>query len=261
MKVGLIQLCSVLDPEANLKKIRFFLSQAKEKNIKGIFLPEVFYSMPIGMEKPSVLVKKGNTHFEKLQNLAKEFQIALLGGSVCYEGEKGEVLNRSLNFDEAGNDLGHYDKIHLFRCNLPDKKVNEGELFTEGKRSRLIEWGPFKIGLSICFDLRFPRLYQDYKDQGANLLSISSAFTVPTGKAGHWNTLVRARAIENQCYVLACNQWGKNNELTETWGHSMIVDPWGEVLADAGEGEKLIFAELDLEKVKLVRSRVILQGE
>lgn len=258
MKIGLIQLCSVLDPETNLKKIRQFLVEAQSKNVKAVFLPEVFYSMPIGTQRPSILVKKNNEHFVHLQKLAKEFGIALLGGSVCYEGDKGEVLNRSLNFDEQGNDLGHYDKIHLFRCNLPEKKVDEGELFTEGSRPNLIQWGPLKIGLSICFDLRFPRLYQDYRDQGANLLSISSAFTVPTGKAGHWETLVRARAIENQSYVVACNQWGKNNQETETWGHSMIVDPWGEIIAQAGEGEKLVFAELDLEKVQLIRKRVVL---
>lgn len=259
MKIGLIQLSSVLDPQENLRKLRSFLSEAKRENLKAVFLPEVFYSMPVGMDKPSALVKKGNEHYQNIQTLAKEFQIALLGGSVCYEGDKGEVLNRSLNFDAEGNDLGHYDKIHLFRCNLPEKKVDEGELFTEGSKPQLIALDQLKIGLSICFDLRFPRLYQDYKEAGANLLSISSAFTVPTGKAGHWSILVKARAIENQCYVVACNQWGPNNEKTETWGHSMIVDPWGDVLADAGEGEKLVFAELDLEKVELIRKRVVLK--
>lgn len=258
MKVGLIQLCSVLDPDVNLEKIRSFLVEAKALQIKFVFLPEVFYSMPVGTNKPSVLVKEGNEHFLNLQNLAKEFGIALLGGSVCYESDYGEVLNRSLNFDEQGRDLGFYDKINLFSCNLPDKKIDESELFTKGSKLSLIECGPLKIGLSICFDLRFPRLFQDYRDQGANLLSISSAFTVPTGQAGHWDTLVRARAIENQCYVVACNQWGKNNEQTETWGHSMIVDPWGEVIAEAGEGEKLVYAELDLEKVQLIRKRVVL---
>lgn len=259
MKVGLIQLCSTLLPEDNLSKIKKFLEEAKKEKVEAVFLPEVYYSMPIGMERPSHLVKKGNAHFDQIKKLSQEFSIAILGGSVCYEGDKGEVLNRSLNFDKNGNDLGFYDKINLFRCNLPEKKVDEGELFVEGKTPRLIDCGPLKIGLSICFDLRFPRLYQDYRDQGANLLSISSAFTVPTGKAGHWSILVRARAIENQCFVVACNQWGPNNEKTETWGHSMIVNPWGEVLADAGEGEKLIFAELNLEEVELMRKRVVLK--
>ena len=119
----------------------------------------------------------------------------------------------------------------------------------------MIEIEGFKLGLSICFDLRFPELFRSYSSQGATVLSISSAFTVPTGKA-HWHTLVRARAIENQCYVIASAQWGKHNEKMSTFGHSLIVDPWGEILADAEEGEKIIFGELSLDKIKSVRERL-----
>ena len=119
----------------------------------------------------------------------------------------------------------------------------------------MIEAGPLKIGLGICFDVRFPEMARGYSKKGANLLTFSSAFTVPTGKA-HWHTLVRARAIENQCFVVASAQWGQNNERISTYGHSLVVDPWGEILADAGEGEKVITAELNLDYVQEVRKKV-----
>ena len=121
---------------------------------------------------------------------------------------------------------------------------------------KVLEMGPWRMGMSICFDLRFPEMYRKYTlDYKTNLLSISSAFTFPTGKA-HWHTLVRARAIENQCYVVAANQWGEHNEKMKTFGHSLIIDPWGDILADAEEGEKMITAELSLNRVREIRSRM-----
>ena len=168
-------------------------------------------------------------------------------------------MNRSYNFSPEGKDLGFYDKMNLFSCDLSkhpsNTVIDEGRVYTAGHTPVLLDIESFKLGLSICFDLRFPELFRLYSSQGANLLSISSAFTVPTGKA-HWHTLVRARAIENQSYVVASAQWGKHNERMSTFGHSLIVDPWGEVLADAGEGEKIIFADLHLEKIATVRSRL-----
>jgi deaminated glutathione amidase len=133
--------------------------------------------------------------------------------------------------------------------------IDESRVYTRGTKSQMVDVLGFKLGLTICFDLRFPELFRAYSAAGANMLSISSAFTVPTGKA-HWHTLVRARAIENQCYVIASAQWGQHNEKISTFGHSLIVDPWGEILADAQEGEKIIFAEVTLEKVEQVRARL-----
>jgi predicted amidohydrolase len=121
--------------------------------------------------------------------------------------------------------------------------VDEGKLYQKGAEEKIIQVKDLKIGLSICFDLRYPQMYQNYAKAGANLLTISSAFTVPTGKA-HWHTLVRARAIENQCFVVASAQWGVHNEKVTTFGHSLVVDPWGEVLLDLGEGEKIQVVDL-----------------
>ncbi len=115
--------------------------------------------------------------------------------------------------------------------------------------------GALKLGLAICVDLRYPMIFQDYVKQGVNIISVSSAFTKPTGKA-HWHTLVRARAIECQCFLVAPAQWGDHNDKISTYGHSLIVDPWGDILADAKEGEKLITAELNLDKIEEVRDAV-----
>ena len=258
MKVGVIQLQSVLDPQVNLATIRKFLLKAKEEKAQAVFLPEVFYSISDGTKPTPYLVEANNEHFEAIRALARDSGLYILGGSAATNLD-GKVLNRSYNFDPQGNDLAFYDKMNLFSCDLSkhpsNQIIDEGKVYTRGNKPQLIDVEGFKIGLSICFDLRFPELFRAYSSQGANVLSISSAFTVPTGKA-HWHTLVRARAIENQCYVIASAQWGKHNEKLSTFGHSLIVDPWGEVLADAGEGETIIFGELDLERVKSVRERL-----
>jgi len=248
MKIGVIQICSALDYKKNLAKLAIFLQEAKEAKVEAVFLPETFYSISDGKKCTPYLVEEGNEHFKNIQNLAKKYSLYILGGSAATRvGDK--VVNRNYNFDPEGLLIGIYDKRHLFSCDLGTKVVDEGDLFAAGDKESLIEVGPLKIGLSICFDLRFPAVYQSYKKAGANLLTISSAFTVPTGKA-HWHTLLRARAIENQCFVVAAAQWGKNNDKVETYGHSLIIDPWGEVLADACDGEKLIVADIDLLRVE-----------
>ena len=258
MKIGVIQLQSVLDPKINLSTIRNFLGEAKTQNIEAVFLPEVFYSMSDGTKPTPFLVENKNEHYEAIRALATDFNLAILGGSAATLVD-GKVMNRSYNFDSHGNDIAIYDKMNLFSCDLSkhpsNQIIDEGKVYSKGDKAQMIELGDFKIGLSICFDLRFPELFRSYSSQGANILSISSAFTVPTGKA-HWHTLVRARAIENQSYVVASAQWGKHNDKLSTFGHSLIVDPWGEILADAGEGEKMITAELSLERIRSVRERL-----
>ena len=258
MKVGVIQLQSVLDPQINLSKIREFLEVAKSEKVKAVFLPEVFYSMSDGTKPTPHLVQKNNEHYEAIRSLAIDSGLYILGGSAATLIQD-KVMNRSYNFDPKGTEIAHYDKINLFSCDLSkhpsNQIIDEGRVYTSGNLPQLIDVEEFKIGLSICFDLRFPELFRSYSFAGANILSISSAFTVPTGKA-HWHTLVRARAIENQCYVIASAQWGKHNEKISTFGHSLVVDPWGEVLADAGEGEKIIFAELTHERIQSVRERL-----
>lgn len=258
MKIGVVQLQSVLEPAANLATIRKFLLDARSQNAKAVFLPEVFYSISDGTKPTPYLVDGENEHYEAIMRLALDSGLYILGGSAATL-VNGKVMNRSYNFGPDGKELMTYDKMNLFAVDLSkhpsNTVIDEARIYTAGNTPKILPLGNFNIGLSICFDLRFPELFRAYSHQGANVLSISSAFTVPTGKA-HWHTLVRARAIENQSYVIASAQWGKHNEKMSTFGHSLIVDPWGEVLADAEEGEKIIYAELDIEKIEAVRARL-----
>ena len=258
MKIAVLQLESKLEPEINLKTIRGFLKEARENGAQAAFLPEVFYSISNGLKPSPYLVEGKNEHFQNIQKLASDFGLYLLAGSVAMKvGDK--IMNRNLNFDPNGNELNFYDKTHLFSCDLsrdPSKQIiDEGIIYTAGNELKTLTLGDFKIGLGICFDVRFPEMFRAYYKQGCNVMTFSAAFTVPTGKA-HWHTLLRARAIENQSYVIAPAQWGVHNERIKTFGHSLIIDPWGEIIADAGEGEKVIYAELSLERIKEIRSRL-----
>lgn len=258
MKIAVIQLQSVLDPSQNLATIRKFLKEANAQKVQAVFLPEVFYSISDGSKPTPYLVEGKNEHYEAIRSLATDFGLYILGGSAATLVD-GKVMNRSYNFAPDGTELMTYDKINLFTVDLSkhpsNTVVDETRVYTAGNIPKILPLKEFNIGLSICFDLRFPELFRAYSYLGANVLSISSAFTVPTGKA-HWHTLLRARAIENQCYVIASAQWGQHNEKMSTFGHSLIVDPWGEVLADAGEGEKIIYGELDFDKIEAIRSRL-----
>jgi len=183
-------------------------------------------------------------------------EIALIGGSAATL-LNGKVVNRAFNFDKAGFDLGHYDKIHLFACDLPDKKLSEAKSYTAGADYKLVEFDSVKVGLGICFDVRFSEQALFYRNAGAHILTYPAAFTVPTGKA-HWHTLLRARAIENQCFVIASAQWGYHNEKIQTYGHSLVIDPWGDILLDLAEGEGVGVVDLDLAKIDYIRHSVLM---
>ena len=258
MKIALLQICSALDPAENIKKIKKMMKEAVDQGAQAIFLPEVFYSISNGLKPTPYLVEPGNEHYQQIASLSKEFGVYLLGGSAATLIE-GKVMNRAYNFSPTGRELGFYDKINLFACDLSDdpskKIIDEAMIYHSGTQKKVIEIGEYQLGLSICFDLRFPELYRSYSSDGANILSAASAFTVPTGKA-HWHTLVRSRAIENQCYVIACGQWGEHTERLTSYGHSLVVDPWGEVLVDAREGEKVVYAQLDKELITRLRKRL-----
>ena len=254
MKIACVQMTSVLDPQSNLQKLQHFFEQAVGEKCEAIFLPEVYLSKGDATHQTPHQVSFDNQYFRTLQDMVRKYQLYTLGGSVIFDDE-GVGRNRVINFAPDGTVIGHYDKMHMFSCNLETLVVDEEDLCTPGKTPLLVDLAPFKIGMSVCFDLRYPQLYQYYRRQGAHVLSISSAFTVPTGKA-HWHTLVRARAIETQCYVVASCQWGRHNEKMTSYGHSLIVDPWGEVVADAGEGEKVFFAELEMDRVEQCRKKI-----
>lgn len=256
MKIAVLQLTSVLDYKANLKTIHGQLTKARELGAEAAFLPEVFYSMSDGVTPTPYLVEKDNVHYNEIQSLAVDFNMALIGGSAATL-LKGNIVNRAYNFDKFGRDLGHYDKINLFACDLPNKKISEANNYTAGSDYKIVELDSVKIGLGICFDVRFSEMALHYRMNGARILTFPAAFTVPTGKA-HWHTLLRARAIENQCFVVAAAQWGHHNEKMQTYGHSLVIDPWGEILLDLEEGEKVGVVELDLDKIEHIRLSVLM---
>ena len=256
MKIAVLQLTSVLDYQVNLATIRKLLNEAKELGATMAFLPEVFYSMSDGVTPTPFLVEEGNVHYEEIKKLATDFQMAIIGGSAA-SLKNGKVVNRAYNFDKSGVDLGHYDKINLFACDLPNKKISEANNYTAGSDYKLVEVAGIKIGLGICFDMRFSEMGLHYRMEGAKILTYPAAFTVPTGKA-HWHTLLRARAIENQCYVVAAAQWGHHNEKMQTYGHSLVVDPWGDIILDLAEGEKVGVVDLDFDKIELIRKSVLM---
>lgn len=253
MKVAAIQITSKSDPEENLAKI---YALAKGHKFDAMFLPEVFYSMPNADFVTKVPVTRDSEDFKKIAQIAIDHNCYLLGGSVTFK-ENDKLFNRVLNFNPKGELINYYDKRSMFSCDLADgiNVFSEGKKYTAGSESKIVNIGDFKIGINVCFDLRFAKLFREYFDLGCNVISCSSAFTYKTGLV-HWHTLLKARAIETQSYIIAANQLGKHNDKIHTYGHSLIVDPWGDVLADAGEEEKIILADLDLNFVKEVRSKI-----
>lgn len=257
MRLALVQMTSVLDYNKNLDEIRAILNPHKGK-FDTIVLPECYYSFSDGKNPTPYLVSLNNEHFENIRKLAIEFNANLIGGSVAYL-EDGKILNRVLNFDRDGKLIDFYDKINLFACDITKdgvrKKVDESIIYTHGHRPCIIEVEGLKIGIAVCFDLRFPDLLLNYYKEHCDLISFSSAFTVPTGKA-HWEVLLRARAIEGQCYVIASAQVGRHNETVQTYGHSLFVSPWGEVITDLKESVGCQIVETDLEQIKETKSKV-----
>lgn len=256
MKVAVIQLCSVLDFKVNLKKIDSIIKEAKAKeDVHVFFLPEVFYSMSNGESSTPHLVEKHNGHYKNIQHLAESNHVYLLGGTAATK-HGDHVINRTYSFDPEGNEFPHYDKVHLFSIKAIKNKIDEAKVYTPGKTLTNFKFGKhWNIGLSVCFDIRFPEMYRELYKRGANIFTASSAFTVPTGRA-HWETLLRARAIENQSYVIASAQVGVHNEKISTYGHSMIINPWGEVLACAKDKEGYITSEIHIDEVNKYRSRI-----
>lgn len=189
---------------------------------------------------------------------AKQHQLWLITGSMLVQdtSQPNKAFNRCFVFSPNGIAQVYYDKIHLFDANLGSESWQESKYISCGDmpKTQIIDHH-WKLGLSVCYDLRFPELYRFYQQQGCNILTIPSAFTVPTGQ-GHWLPLLQARAIENQCYVLAAAQSGKHKDGRTTYGHSVIIDPWGKILNCKEDGEGFISADLSLDILNNIRQRM-----
>tara|TARA_B110000211_G_scaffold227593_1_gene282652 strand:+ start:110 stop:907 length:798 start_codon:yes stop_codon:yes gene_type:complete len=246
-KVSCIQLRSNDNIFYNLKKTKKLIIKAVKQNTDFILTPEV--SSLFSLDKKRLLkicTSMNNDHYlNGIQKLAKKYKKWILIGSLIIKVKKNKLVNRSVLIDNNGKIKSYYDKIHMYDVILSKKeKYFESKTFSPGKKLKTFKlpWG--KIGLSICYDLRFPNLYRKLSKQGSIFLSVPSAFTETTGKR-HWHSLIKARAIENFCYIFAPAQGGKHYNSRRTYGHTMIVSPDGKVLKELKKSEGVITVKID----------------
>lgn len=254
IKVAALQMVSTPDPQQNRATARRWVLEAAAAGAQLVVLPE--YWALLGMHEQDKLAHAERPGDGPLQQfmaaLAREAGVWLLGGTIpLASGEPGKVLNSLLAYAPDGALAARYDKIHLFGFSRGEESFDESRTITPGNDVGVLETPFARVGLSICYDLRFPELYRAMGH--CDLIVVPAAFTYTTGRA-HWEILLRARAIENQCYVLAAAQGGRHLNGRRTWGHSMLVDPWGEVRADLAEGEGVVSGELERSLIDGVRS-------
>ena len=257
LRVALVQNCATPDAEATVKALSRQVRHAACLGARFVALPEACeflhpdntefgrHARPV-LEHPAAV---------SLRGVAKELGIWLLAGSLSVRAESGKLANRSILISPLGDVRATYDKINLFDAAPGEKESLESRLYERGDTAYVVDIGAAKVGLSICYDLRFPQLYRALARAGAQILTVPSAFMKITGEA-HWHTLLRARAIETGCYVLAPAQCGVPHAGRESYGHSLIVNPWGEVVADAGLEPAVVVADLDLAQVVEARRRI-----
>jgi deaminated glutathione amidase len=259
MKMAAIQMTSGDDIMANIAALKPLIAAAVAQGAAFVATPEnTFYMRREGTAAMADVAMENHVGIAYAKTAAKQHGIWLLIGSIrAREAGNDKPFNRSVLLSPAGEIVAAYDKIHLFDVTLPNgQNYRESSQAMAGNTTVAVHAGAAKLGMSICYDVRFPALYQALSRQGATLLSVPSAFTRPTG-AAHWHTLLKARAIENACYVIAPAQCGTHPGGRETYGHSLMIDPWGEVLAEAsGDAPQVIMAEFDVARVEAVRAQI-----
>jgi predicted amidohydrolase len=258
-KVAAIQMTSGHIVADNLAVAGDLLREAKDAGAEIACLPENFSFIGLrDSDKLQVAEPDGDGAVQSfLSSTARKLKMWILGGTIVIRGDsERRVANTSLLIDAAGKRVARYDKIHLFDVTIPgrDEQYRESTHVTPGRAVVVADTPVGKLGLSVCYDMRFPELYRDLVLQGAEWLAMPAAFTVPTGRA-HWEILLRARAIENLCYVVAPAQTGTHTSGRETYGDSLIVDYWGQVLSRLAKGSGLITADIDLAREAETRAR------
>jgi deaminated glutathione amidase len=258
-KVAAIQMTSSHIVADNLAAAGELLREAKDLGCDIACLPENFSFIGLrDADKLEVAEPDREGPVQSfLSDTARKLKMWILGGTIVIRGDTDRrVANASLLIDAAGKRVARYDKIHLFDVTIPgrDEQYRESTHVTPGREPVVADTPVGKLGLSVCYDMRFPELYRDLVSKGAEWLAMPAAFTVPTGRA-HWETLLRARAIENLCYVVAPAQTGTHTSGRETYGDSLIVDYWGQVLSRLARGTGVITAEIDLAKETETRTR------
>lgn len=258
-RAAVIQMTSSAAVADNLKLARELLAQAANSGAVLAGLPENFPIMGMReQDKLNAVENEGSGPIQEwLAKTARELGIWIIGGTIPLRTtETSRVAAACLVIDACGEQVARYDKIHLFDVDVPgkDERYRESATIVPGIKPTVVDTPIGRVGLGVCYDMRFPELFRGLVAQGAQVLSLPSAFTVPTGQA-HWDVLLRARAIENLCYVMAPAQAGKHVNGRETYGNAMIVGPWGEVLARASETPSAVCADIDLSSQTEVRAK------
>jgi len=255
--VAALQTVSTPDRERNLAEAGRLIAEAAQGGAKLVLLPEYFCFMGHrDRDKLAIREPYRDGPIQRfLADAARRHRVWLIGGTLPLRvddpAEPDRVLNTSLVFDPRGDEVARYDKIHLFSFEKGDESFDEARTIRPGAEVRTFD-APFgRVGLSVCYDLRFPELYRRLGD--CALMVVPSAFTYTTGRA-HWEVLLRARAIENQCYVLAAAQGGTHENGRRTWGHTMLIDPWGEIVAVRDEGAGVVAGMIDPARIAEVRA-------
>ena len=263
MKIAAIQMVSGTALEANLASARKLLEEAAERGAELACLPEYFCVMGHkDTDKLKLREEPGKGRIQQfLADAARELNLWIVGGTLPLRAPSDDhVYNSTLVYSPQGECVARYDKIHLFRFDSGNEHFDEARVISPGTQPVRFtitarDGSAWRVGLSVCYDLRFPELYRAHARAGADLLLVPSAFTFVTGSA-HWDVLLRARAVENLAYVLAPAQGGVHENGRRTWGHSMLVDPWGTVLAQRAQGEGVVIGSLDHRQLREMRAQL-----
>ena len=257
-KVALIAMRSGRDPRGNLDAVLAAVDEAKRAGADYVQTPEMTNVMEVKRDRlfASIFSDESDPTLATLREVARKLGIIIHIGSLAIKASPEKAVNRSFLIDRSGEIVARYDKIHMFDVDLAGgESYRESNTYRPGELAVVsdLPWG--RLGLTVCYDLRFPALYRALAEAGASFLAIPSAFTRQTGEA-HWHVLIRARAIENGCFVFAAAQGGKHENGRETFGHSLIVDPWGRVLAEGGTEPGLVMAEIDPAQAAAARAKI-----
>ncbi|HKA45647.1 MAG TPA: carbon-nitrogen hydrolase family protein [Burkholderiales bacterium] len=257
-RIACLQMQTGNDLQANLAEVRKMARAAAAGGGRFIMTPEYVLMMDGSgrVMRERALSAGGEPALPELQSLARELKVWVLAGSLTLNTDDGRIANRSFLLSDRGGIVATYDKIHMFDVTLPDGRViRESSAYRPGDRAVVADtpWG--RLGLTVCYDLRFPGLYRALALAGAQFITVPSSFQRQTGRV-HWHTLVRARAIENGCFIFAPAMCGEHPGNRQTYGHTLVVDPWGEVLVDGGESPGIVYAEIDPEAVMRARSMI-----
>ncbi len=259
-RIALLQMNSGIDPEANCETIVSAAKNAREGGADILFTPEMALLLDRDRSRAAAWIESSGPAemAEKLAKTTQDIGIDIALGSMPTKGSGNRWANRSVYFRSGGGDPVQYDKIHMFDVELASgESWRESNAYEPGQEVVTVDDTPIgKLGLTVCYDVRFPALFEELGQRRCDAIAVPAAFTVPTGEA-HWHLMLRARAVEASAFVIAAAQVGEHQDGRSTYGHSLVVDPWGEVLLDmAGEGPGLGFADIDLERIAQVRAQV-----